>query len=89
MSVPGIARKMLFDTARREGAEFTLFDEKNKDLFHTVKKNIVGGPSIIYHRKAVKGETKIRGGKVCQKVLGYVMLCIFGALDKTCLWGSW
>ena len=71
MSVPGIARKMLFDTARKEGAEFTIFDEKNKDLFHTVKKNIVGGPSIIYHRKAVKGETKIRGGKECQKVLGY------------------
>ena len=62
---------MLFDTARREGAEFLLFDEKNKDLFHTIKTNIVGGPSIIYHRKAVKGETKIRDGKVCQKVLGY------------------
>ena len=71
VSVPGIARQMLFDTARREGAEFVVFDEKNKDLFHTIKTNIVGGPSIIYHRKAVKGETKIRNGKVCEKVLGY------------------
>ena len=71
LSVPGIARQMLFDTARKQGAEFFLFDEKNNDLFHTVKTNIVGGPSIIYHRKAVKGETKISGGKVCKKVLGY------------------
>lgn len=58
MSVPGIARKMLFDTATREGAEFMLLDEKNKDLYHNIKSNIVGGPSIIYHRKAVKGEKK-------------------------------
>ncbi|KAK3109123.1 hypothetical protein FSP39_023489 [Pinctada imbricata] len=71
MSAPGIARKMLFDTAKREGAEFTIFDERNKDLYHCIKRNIVGGPSIIYHRKAVKGDTPIRGGKLCQKVLGY------------------
>lgn len=30
MSVPGIARKMLFDTATREGAEFMLLDEKKQ-----------------------------------------------------------
>ena len=30
VSVPGIARQMLFDTARREGAEFLLFDENNR-----------------------------------------------------------
>ena len=40
-------------------------------MIYSVKTNIVGGPSNIYHRKAVKGETKIRGGKVCKKVLGY------------------
>lgn len=58
MSVPGIARKMLFDTATREGAEFMLLDEKNKDLYHNIKSNIVGGSSIIYHRKAVEGDKK-------------------------------
>ena len=32
ISVPGIARQMLFKGAREERAEFFLIDEKNKDL---------------------------------------------------------
>lgn len=62
MSVPGIAKKMLFDTATREGAEFMLLDGKNKDLYHNIKSNIVGGPSIIYHRKVPKS---LRGRLQC------------------------
>lgn len=33
ISVPGIARQLLFRAARKETANFTLFDKQNKDLF--------------------------------------------------------
>jgi len=32
---------------------------------------LVGGPSIIFHRFHKVDETRIRGGKLCKKVLGY------------------
>ena len=50
ISVPGIAWILLFRSARKANASFSIFDNKNKDLYHTIKKNIVGGPSIIFHR---------------------------------------
>ncbi|GMF38193.1 unnamed protein product [Phytophthora lilii] len=36
-----------------------------------MKANIAGGPSIIFNRYAKRNETKIRGGKVCKKIIGY------------------
>lgn len=42
-----------------------LLDEKNKDLYYNIKLNIVGGFFIIYYWKVVKGEIKIRDGKLC------------------------
>ena len=36
-----------------------LIDEKNKRVYYKIKNNIVGGPSIVYHRYHEKGETKI------------------------------
>ena len=71
ISLPGIARQKLFQYARRNGAQFSLIDKKNADLHDLFKQNLYGGPSIIYNRHAEKGVTKIRGGKLCQKVLGY------------------
>ena len=50
ISVPGIARRLLFKTARREHAHFALFSEKNKDLYQKIKNNMIGGPSIIFTR---------------------------------------
>lgn len=47
MTVPGIAREMLFQASKESSASFALFGEEDKDLFQTVKKNIIGGPSII------------------------------------------
>ena len=39
---------------------------------HTcLKQNIVGGPSIVFHRYHEAGKTKIRGGKLCQRVVGF------------------
>ncbi|KAG2996395.1 hypothetical protein PC123_g22015 [Phytophthora cactorum] len=36
-----------------------------------MKANIAGGPSIIFNRYAKRNETKIRGGKLCKKVIRY------------------
>jgi hypothetical protein len=36
-----------------------LIDEKNKEVFYKIKNNIVGGPSIVYHRYHEVGQTKI------------------------------
>ncbi len=57
ISVPGIARQMLFKTAEESGAEFSLMDPANEELYQTIKQNIVGGPSIIFTRRAKSGET--------------------------------
>lgn len=36
-----------------------LIDERNKRVFYKIKKNIIGGPSIVYHRYHEKNVTKI------------------------------
>jgi len=36
-----------------------LIDKKNKRVFYKIKSNIVGGPSIVYHRYHEKGITEI------------------------------
>ena len=69
ISVPGLTMKYLFKTT--PDAEFSLFDEKNKDLHDIFKSNLVGGPSIVFHRYHEAGKTQIRGEKLCQKVMGY------------------
>lgn len=48
MSVPGIARQMLFNASARTVTSFSLFEEEDKDLFYSVKNNNIGGPSIIF-----------------------------------------
>ncbi|XP_066278985.1 uncharacterized protein [Branchiostoma lanceolatum] len=76
ISVPGLTMKYLFmdigDTY------FTCMD--NEDVYKLFKNNIVGGPSIIFHRDHQKGVTCIRERemkedgrepKTCQKVIGY------------------
>ncbi len=42
ISIPGIARQVLFNTARKTGACFSLFDQANSDLFRTFNNNLVG-----------------------------------------------
>jgi len=63
-----------------------LIDERNKRVYYKIKNNIVGGPSIVYHRYHEKGETKINrvhfnrdtkewynynDGKVVDRIVGY------------------
>ena len=73
MTVPGIARQMLFKASKESGASFALFADRDKDLFKTVKNNIIGGPSIIFKRHAKAGETLVRDNatKPCGRIVGY------------------
>ena len=68
ISLPGLAYKMLLTSTE---SKFSLFDEDNKELFDLLQKNIVGGPSIIFHRYHEIDKTHIRNNKICKKVLGY------------------
>ncbi|XP_071805255.1 uncharacterized protein [Asterias amurensis] len=70
ISAPGLSLRYLFQSMPGDDF-FTLIEAKHKDFYHTLKDNIVGGPSIVFHRYHEKGETKIRGGKPCEKVIGY------------------
>lgn len=71
ISVPGVARQLLFRSAREQNVSFALYDLNNSDLYQTVKQNIVGGPSIIFCRHHRSGETRIRGKKVCKSIIGF------------------
>ena len=71
INVPGIARKLLFETSENNNTSFSLFDESNKDLYQTIKQNIVGGPSIVFHRYHSINETLIRNMTKCRNIVGY------------------
>ena len=72
ISVPGIARQLLYKCAIDNDAKFALIDAKNKDLFFTMQNNLVGGPSIIFNREVISGVTKIRQGeKIAKRVIGF------------------
>ena len=67
---------MEFNEINTENFEIPLLSKGNQDLYNIVKQNRVGGPSIVVHRKHVRGETKIRGSKygqdakICDQILG-------------------
>jgi len=72
ISAPGIARRMLFQTAKKACANFALFDNHNRDLHQMFKDNVIGGPSIIFTRYHKSHESFIRNGdEWCEKVVGY------------------
>jgi hypothetical protein len=62
------------------GSYFSLFSEKDKDLYYKMKDNNVCGPSIIFNRYHEKDKTNIRNvemrkkgqePKPCKKIVGY------------------
>ena len=55
--IPGVTLTYPFTTLE-PGIFFSLFDEKNKDLYTLFKKNMVGGPSIIFHRYHEKNKPR-------------------------------
>ena len=73
VSVPGIARRWLFQTAHDAKTSFALLDSLDDDLYYTIKQNSVGGPSIIFTRDAEVGHTYIRDdrNRPCANIVGY------------------
>ena len=59
ISVPGLTLKYLFSYLSPQ-TYFSLFDKANSDLYHLIRDNNTGGPSIIFHRYHEAGKTKIR-----------------------------
>ena len=72
ISVPGIAKKLLFKSCP-DNVKFGRFSKKNADLHELIRENIVGGPSIIFHRYHECDETYIREqkDKPCKRVVGH------------------
>jgi G:T-mismatch repair DNA endonuclease (very short patch repair protein) len=76
ISVPGLTNKYLFDTIP-DGSFFTLMGENHRDLYDTIRKNVVGGPSIVFHRHHWKDETFLHAqnpdieSKLCKGIAGY------------------
>ena len=60
----------------REKIPYVIFGQKDKDIHDTVRANLVGGPSVIFHRHHAAGATKLRerlygsSSKTCQHLLG-------------------
>ena len=70
VTLPGVARKMLFNSSK---SKVSLINSDNADLYYTLRKNIVGGPSIIFSRYNEKNVTNIKGieGNKCKAIVGY------------------
>jgi hypothetical protein len=72
ISIPGVARNLLFSSSRGAGAHFSLCDENTKDIYHTLRDNIVGGAATIMTRFHEVGKTFIRDGpKPCVSIKAY------------------
>ena len=74
ISVPGLTLKYLFSFLEDQ-TYFSLFDQANSDLYHLIRDNNTGGPSIIFHRYHDKTKTreaeKGQDAKLCEKIVGY------------------
>ena len=77
ISLPGLAVLWKFtytDNKAQQGLQ--LLQRADDDLYPLIKNNIVGGPSIVFHRYHEKDETSIRGvdygvnARSCKKILG-------------------
>jgi G:T-mismatch repair DNA endonuclease (very short patch repair protein) len=44
-----------------------LIDKQNKDMYKLIKDNLVGGPSVIFHRYHRRGKTRIRSRRYGKK----------------------
>ena len=72
ISVPGLTLRYLFKTLPKH-VYFSLIRRQDADLHDKIRSQIVGGPSIVFHRYHAKDETKLRGetGKLVKKILGF------------------
>ena len=88
MSLPGLTKRYLFQNLPKEDY-FAGFGEEHKWLVEELRKSIVGGPSIIFHRWHERMKTLIRGieNNFCRCIRGYdanaLYLFCFGQLMPT------
>ena len=67
-TLPNLANIFLHSST---SAKFYPFPEGDKDLLEKVRNDMVGGPSIVFTRKAVVGETKIQSSaNICKTIVG-------------------
>ena len=59
LSLPGLTLNLLYKL-NDEDSLFVLFNQTHSDLHTLLKEQIVGGPSIVWKRLSVAGETRIR-----------------------------
>lgn len=73
ISAPGAARHLLFRHAKMNAAAFALLDKRDEDLYRTIKANLIGGPSIVFHRWHKTDETLVRGisENICKSIIGF------------------
>ena len=74
LTLSGAANEILIRSNKSEG--IFLFNYKNKDLYQSVRNNIVGGPSIVFSRYEKTNETAINDEKV-KSIVGYDANALF------------
>jgi len=71
LSVSGLTLRYLFKSLP-SNVFFSLTNNQNGDFHALMRDQIVGGPSIVYHRYHEKGKTRIRDGpNMAQTLLGW------------------
>ena len=78
VSLPGVSEKYILRKTLqpRWGYKPPELYSPNKEAYAMLKAAVVGGPSLVFTRKHVAGETRIRShqyeaAKVCRRILGY------------------
>ena len=76
LTLPGLTLKFLFQNTEKAATPYVLFSKQEQDIHDMVRQNLVGGPSIIFHRHHVSGVSKLRErlygseSETCRVVLG-------------------
>ena len=67
-TLPNLANICLHSSTN---VKFYPFPEGDKDLLEKIREDMVGGPSIVFTRKAVAGQTRIRSSSnTCKLIVG-------------------
>ena len=70
ISLPGLTQRYLIKKLDKDDY-FVGFGQEHKHLYKLLKDNIVGGPSIMFHRYHEKNVTRIKGKDFTKTVIRY------------------
>ena len=71
VGLPGLTLRYLFNTLEPH-IYFSLLSKRHSDLHQLLRQQLVGGPSLIFHRLLESGKTHIRNGKkIVQRIAGF------------------